>query len=111
MKLEIGMYVRTKRGLIGQIVRINKDSVAIEFNKMWQDQIRLENIIKASFNIIDLIKEGDYVNGKEVYSIGLAKAIYNIINFKDGTFIINYDEVKSIVTKEQFEKLKYKVGD
>ena len=38
MKLEIGMYVRTKRGKIGQIVRINKDSVAIEFNKMWQDQ-------------------------------------------------------------------------
>lgn len=72
MKLEIGMYVRTKRGKIGQIVRINKDSVAIEFNKMWQDQIRLENIIKASFNIIDLIKEGDYVNGKKVYSIGLA---------------------------------------
>lgn len=67
--------------------------------------------IKASFNIIDLIKEGDYVNGKKVYSIGLANAIYNIINFKDGTFIINYDEVKSIVTKEQFEQMAYKLGE
>lgn len=120
MKLEIGMCVRFN-SMINKI--IEKESNYIIFDDNWYDNwgeevssMDINTFIKnykplASFNIIDLIKEGDYVNGKEVYSIGLAKAIYNIINFKDGTFIINYDEVKSIVTKEQFEKLKYKVGD
>lgn len=118
MKLEVGMYVRTKRGQIGKVITIGKDNVAIEFNRMWQDVILKTNIVKEpSFNIIDLIEVGDYVNGYKV------SAIYNpngdeIVNF---TLIMEYGyetintyfddySINSIVTKEQFEAMAYKVG-
>ena len=60
-------------------------------------------IIKSSPNIIDLIEVGDYVNGNKVIDIN------GIIYVKDVGFIEEI-EIKSIVTKEQFESMEYKVG-
>lgn len=111
--MKVGMYVRTKRGQIGEIITIGKDNVAIEFNEMYQDIILKENIIKASFNIIDLIEAGDYANGyyvttgnqnvgsiyiAEIDGLGLKKKLYN-------------KDIKSIVTKEQFEQMSYEVSE
>lgn len=119
MKLEVGMYVRTKRGQIGKVITIGKDNVAIEFNRMWQDVILKTNIVKEpSFNIIDLIEVGDYVNGYKV------SAIYNlngdeivnitlIMEYGYETINTYFDDyfINSIVTKEQFEQMEYKVGE
>ena len=129
MKLEIGMFVRTKRGQIGKIITIGKDNVAIEFNKMWQDIILKENIIKASFNkvyilknIIDLIEEGDIleINGEKyevIYDESYEKLGILIPNRKELSirhsaleYVFKKYEV-AIVTKEQFEQMSYKVGD
>lgn len=129
MKLEVGMFVRTKRGQIGKIITIGKDNVAIEFNKMWQDIILKENIIKASFNkvyilknIIDLIEEGDIleINGEKyevIYDESYEKLGILIPNRKELSirhsaleYVFKKYEV-AIVTKEQFEQMAYKVGD
>ncbi len=64
------------------------------------------DIVNHSFNIIDLIEVGDYVNGCIV------------INKKNDTIqiiqlIIPFDlkekDIKSIVTKEQFKNMEYKI--
>ena len=118
MKLEVGQFVRfkDKRGIeyIRKIVEIPEDnryaSLYLDKEANYSHGLSPKNVIKASFNIIDLIKAEDYVNGKKVYSIGLTIGILNTINFIDGTFII-VDDIKSIVTKEQFEQMSYKIGD
>lgn len=74
---------------------------------MWQDIILKENIIKASPDIIDLIEEEDYVNGKKVDNVALGRGNYIYI----GVHRIYESEIKSIVTKEQFKQMSYKVGE
>ena len=115
MKLEEGMYVRTKDGLIDKVIidykgccnspNCNCKHVSCEHN--YYDE---ENIIKASENIIDLIKAGDYVNGylvTFVYNPDGNKVV-RIELEKDtlkGHIINNSEQIKSVVTKEQFDSL------
>lgn len=75
MKLEIGQFVRTNDGKIGKYVgemAYEKDKVCI-WNDTTKEGIKVtpiidkNTIVKASFNIVDLIQEGDYANGKKVY--------------------------------------------
>lgn len=130
MKLEVGMYIRfkDKNGVqyIRKIVdlpedtrygaiRIDKDS----HNVKW---VSKKNVLKVSENIIDLIEVGDYVNGERV--IALRKDIperYIHMNSKDNFIFVEYDlannwyygidtdKIKTIVTKEQFENMAYKI--
>jgi len=87
------------------------------------------HIIKSSPNIIDLIEVGDYVNGCYVTNrqanhnegitiipkrIGIIKcnAYFNQGNYNDCEFKwVEEKDIKSILTKEQFESMEYKVGD
>ena len=59
MKLEIGMYVRTINGKIWIIT----SQKAISGHR--------KDIKKASYNIIDLIQIGDYVNESKVVDISI----------------------------------------
>ena len=117
MKLEVGMYVRTINGKIWIII----SQKAISGHR--------KDIIKASHNIIDLIEVGDYINGCYVSNkrasvnehlgghpkgIGIIKcnAYFNQGNYDDCKFAwIEEKDIKSVVTKEQFEQMAYKVGD
>lgn len=102
MKLEEGMYVRTNEGKITKIIEIDKDGFervdkCIDFTNY--------NIIKASYNIIDLIEEGDYVNGYKVeYTL---KKLLGFEDGQDGDWYMSNENIKSIVTKEQFESIEY----
>ena len=65
-------------------------------------------VVKHSPNPINIIEEGDYVNGSIVVEI----------LHGDSVIVENYGEeqifengIKSIVTKEQFESVSYKVGE
>ena len=126
MKLEVGMYVRTKRDGIGKIISLNigvedDECCFIELSKR-RTGIKEYNILKASHNIIDLIEVGDYVNGKLVSSLPLFK---NEFIFEEPVNGFKYIKgiagtpiednkcnfIKSIVTKEQFESMSYKVGE
>ena len=102
MELEIGMYVRTLNGKIWII----KSQQSISGHK--------KDIINASYNIIDLIEVGDYVNEYKVYycycadedSTGLF-----IDTEKGREWLDKSSQIKSIVTKEQFESMEYKIGE
>ncbi len=118
MKLELkeNMYYRTYSGSINKITSI-KDYNEREYllNGFY---INKDTIKKVSYNIIDILEVGDYVNGYKV------SAIYNpngdeIVNITlimeygyetINTYIDDYS-INSIVTKEQFEQMAYKVGE
>lgn len=94
MELEIGMYVRTINGKIWII----KSQQAISGHK--------KDIINASYNIIDLIEVGDYVNGRKIDFIS-EDTLYSDYNNAD-YYYFEKEDIKSIVTREQFESMEYK---
>ena len=106
MKLEVGMYARTINGKIWIII----SQKAISGHR--------KDIIKASHNIIDLIEVGDYVNGSKVIDISIigkdkekwvwVEQMEDTDNkYGDDYVGYNNEQIKSIVTKEQFESIKY----
>lgn len=124
MELCEGMYVRTKYGIF-KIRKITKDLAYWKHEKRVLELDRNipyynyrfsfykdESIFKgAKFkdNIIDLIEVGDYVNGNYVEDIG--KTFVNVATgsnyFQNPT--IYEDDIKSIVTKEAFSSVEYRV--
>ena len=67
-----------------------------------------ESIVKSSPNIIDLIEVGDYVNGLKVMEVNNEIKGFGTIVFDKYTSIME-DYIYSIVTKEQFEQIEYKI--
>lgn len=136
MKLEEGMraYSKTCRDYgIGKIVNITEngqgfkgDLIDIQY-KYSKHAIENQDVF-ASHNIIDLIQVGDYVNGYKIDYINLncetpflrSNQPYRVDNTLYSTLIEKgkdynqplhfYEEdIKSIVTKEQFDSMKYEV--
>lgn len=116
MKLEIGMYVRTKYGIAKYIedlvtretiYRLIDKEIVYDNVENWEDCLLDNEISKASHNIIDLIEVGDYVNGEKVI---LKNDGYIEIGTTNDYIGFNNEElVKSIVTKEMFANAEYKV--
>ena len=127
MKLEENMYVRSKNGKIRKII-------SLSFDKAWKSVfvdthtwLKAENIAKASHNIIDLIEVGDYVNGHRIVKIFSNKfngkklliALDREEDYKYSDKLEDYmgedsihifeEDIKTILTKEQFEKRCYKI--
>lgn len=113
-KLELNMYVRTKGGYISQYKYYNTTNMGKLLCIPLSNGTfaNVEDIVKASYNIIDLIEVGDYVNGRLVYKNDEENYLYLIGFDADGNFYEDsLKEIKSIVTKEQMEQMAYKVGD
>lgn len=120
MELKEGMYAYStesrERG-IGRIIKIDENRSHLEVTiktKNGRLTTRKEFTI-ASNNPINLIKVGDYVNGYKVYSGGKKHFDY-IITWDDKCdyfmkIPLHTVDIKSIVTKEQFERESYKVGE
>lgn len=114
MKLEVGMYVRTKIGKIAKIINKYDNSGSLhKENFVWVlDDTSLlalhsQKVVKASNNIIDLIEVGDYVNGSKVNRI---EKDYIVINeMWTGRELLINENIKSIVTKEAFKSAEYRV--
>lgn len=120
MEISKGMYIRTEDGYIGKCIDIDSDNFAFFDKPVYKnfsdtfDSCYLNNIDikKASFNIIDLIKVGDYVNGEKVTS---AESVDKndtdrYLGFGDYDYYIHDNEdIKDVVTKEQFNSMKYVV--
>ena len=118
MKLEVGMYVRTKHNGIGKIVEYINDPTNYFFKcyKLDRNCFNCEEYItesdvigEPSHNIIDLIQVGDIITtnnlcGEVTHTEG--DKIYTTCY--DGEYCYDY-QIKSIVTKEQFESMKYEV--
>ena len=118
--IQVGEYVKSTDGFIAKVEEIDEDFIDFDSpiiigydglcSYFGRDQLHF--IVKHSFNIIDLIEEGDYVNGTEVGCI-LKDELGNI------TDVCYYDEVegqtyslgdiKSVVTHEQMKAMEYEV--
>lgn len=118
MKLEVGMYVKTKNGYICKIININdyrepNMKYGIEANYLRDIMFIGDNdIAKASYNIIDILEVGDYVNSEKIDYISISKDGKKRPLIRDNIYLFDkYKSINSIVTKEQFKQMAYKVGE
>lgn len=126
MKLEAGQFVRTKDGEIHKIKSINDEY--IEYENGFGVPYELKDIIiKASFNIIDLIEtrdilllfDKDYGEKYKAEVVIDGENFKSVINYEQDTLLnLEYElitnehiELLEILTKEQFEKTSYKLGE
>lgn len=138
MKLEVGMYVRTKRKGIVKIDEIIDNGVITyedDLGREWEEEtgrkvIRYigkdgwnsgldeKEILKASYNIIDILEIGDILvddtNRKlEILLIDNELMVRNAGLIYDNNYYIPIKSIaiKSVITHEQMEQMAYKVGD
>jgi hypothetical protein len=115
MKIEVGEYVRTKYGItqFKAYETINGNKLLCMPVKDGSNGIfaNIEDIIKSSPNIIDLIEVNDIVT----YWVDTQSYNGWVQNFVDKELLkdmkekfINED-IKSIVTHEQIENMEYRV--
>ena len=118
--IEVGEYVRTKKGYIAKITeidnfiwfdnKINKESgiPCYELSK-----VEFENLVtKHSKNIIDLIEEGDYVNGEKIGQIENGFLWYGwSTEIDDYSTFFKEKDIETIVTKEQMAQMEYKIKE
>lgn len=124
IEVEVGEYVRLDRNQgINKIVDITWDGL-YESDEIIGDEwgnetyiIGNEDIVKHSKNIIDLIEVGDYVNGYKVINVikgenAPSGKCVDIDSAMDSSLCTFWEEdIKSIVTKEQFKSMEYKVEE
>lgn len=103
MKLEVGQFARTKLGTIGKIEN-NSFYIKLRLKKGNYIMIEEDDIVKASYNIIDILEEGDYVNGLYINSIDKEEG--TIICYTSTFF---EEDIMTIITHEQMEQMAYKV--
>lgn len=118
--MKVGDYCRTDTGIIAKIRKIidykkenqfeylnfNDACVLTNEDDYYNDVVGCKGrIIKSSPNIIDLIEVGDYVNGFYVINKPFNQRIHT--EFDD----FFEEDIKSIVTHEQFSQMEYKMGD
>ena len=126
MKLELkeNMYVRTKDGIIAKVDYIDDDTIFFDKDlyRTYGDSIdflekdNLEKIVKASYNIIDLIKSKDIILGRDGKMYQCWKIykdyVFTYSKNKQGETITLVDyQIDKVLTKEQMEQMAYKVGE
>lgn len=122
--IEVGEYVKTKNGLIGKVNKIElagrgvrfageflTDTI-IQFNdgKSYERRVKDKDIVKHSFNLIDLIEVGDIVKLDDEF------IEYRLIDVFDESIIEGLKQdiktgikINSILTKEQYKRNCYTV--
>ena len=136
MNFQVGKWCRTKNGTIFKIIGGNIDMWEIDISYNYLSKCENEDytsyaynknnnffehlVIKTSYDIIDLIRVGDYVNGSRVVKINCnfeyvdddadtgVNEVDNGLILENNSFIYFGSEITSIVTKEQFEQASYK---
>lgn len=125
-KIEVGEYIRTENGQIYKIEDGAEFYEGIWVDKKHHTYVNNRDIIKHSPNIIDLIEVGDIIeiNNKK-YEVILDKSYEKLgilipnrerlaIRHCSLEYIFSNEgmkefEIKSIVTKEQFKEMEYRV--
>lgn len=122
-EIEVGEYVRTNKGNIGQVIGIFNGHCQAKYHIQFQGKVKVKRqylsthtIIKHSKQLIDLIEVGDIVNGYRVINVineGLCPSgkCVDIDSSKDSSECTLWEnDIQIILTKEQFEANCYKVG-
>lgn len=93
--------MRTDNGEIHKVIDIEKGSIKIK--SQYKEWIGLCCIAKHSKQLIDLIEEGDYVNGELITDKWDTRVSSIRSNFSE-------EDIKTILTKESYMANCYKVG-
>lgn len=120
MEIEVNEYVRTPIGIF-IISHINIDFDDNDKNKclLCQNEkvlfLSIETIksLKHSKQLIDLVEVGDIVNEMEVLDIHKPRDLWEPIEIRVDSRYTNFilaEDIKTILTKEQFEANCYKLG-
>lgn len=123
--IEVGEYIRTKDGYIAKVIKKDKEGwyhCDSTVEECYEDDFKFFkkgelDIVKHSPNTEELIEENDYVNGCVVLEkpyehfgkILIGLDTQQACGWGEGQMPIEH--IKTIVTKEQFERIMYKVGD
>lgn len=112
-EIQVNEFVRTKDGDIFKVADFyEKDNI---YTMVDEKGVLFGNPRKVakkhSFNIIDLIEVGDYVNGVDINFIDRDKSevCHDAHDMLDVCCFHN-DEIRTIVTHEQFKAMEYKAG-
>ena len=106
MKLEVGMYVRTKKGNIYKF----------ETNNSMAKNGAKKYMVNCSYNIIDILEVWDFVNGYKVVDIihnnrKLEPSTMVYCEYGSGNIGFYNEEIKSVITHDQMEQMEYKVEE
>ena len=118
--IKVNEYVRTTDG-IKKIVQINEGKLSTYYGKYIvspeyknSKSINIKNILKNSPNKIDLIEVGDIVNDYKILEIDdmnrSDKKAFTVFKHNEHSYIMIWGEedIKTILTKEQYEVNCYK---
>ena len=123
--LNVGMYIRTTDGIIDKVIidynghcaSPNCECKHISCAKNYYDE---DKIVKARYNIIEILEENDYVNGLRVEKNKYGELYTSYVYYGGDigkqcevytTWLkeLEEDMIYSIVTHEQMEQMAYKV--
>lgn len=134
MDIKVGEYVRTIHGIIGKVIdEISRKYLGkVMIDATYRIDVRekdygasyktvdLSQIKKHSFELKEVLEKGDYVNGMEIDEFDDVEGnLYlGIPIYTDGLMDcieefrpLETIEIQDIVTKEQFDREKYIVGE
>lgn len=125
MKLEVGQFARLKSGYICKIININdfrepNMKYGVEANYLKDVMfIGDDDIVKVSYNIIDILEVGDVIIDKEGHKYPINYEFETDYNDEYKSYEITIDDhitlfLKdglSIVPHEQMEQMAYKVEE
>lgn len=110
MQIKEGYYVRTKYGIAQYKEYDTNKGKLLCMPLMNGTFANVEDILKVSENIIDLLEIGDYVNGLPVTKICTDNETEKkYLNMYGSISEWENEDIKSVVTKEQFNSAKYDV--
>lgn len=89
----------------GQVWDSRFADCSYDHNIMTENDIDAFVIGEPSYNIIDLIRPGDYINGLEVLEI-FENGSMNVFGLFHG---IIPEDIRFVLTKEQYEMMTYEV--
>lgn len=114
MEIEVGDYVRFEDGKIERVTYQLKEFIDEHISKSENNRVEFLGKIKHSKNIIELIEVGDIVedeyNKYEVAFVKYDRIYCNDYNLDDSLITLREQDIKAILTREQFEANCYKVG-
>ena len=126
-KIKVGEYIRTKDGVIAKVTYVDAmmvdcDRDVFDLNNLAMMEIPTEYIeeyiVKHSFDIKELVQAGDII----LYNVNSKMTDIEIVKehidartqektLRVGLWSLEQVKIKEILTKEQFNQMKYIVGD
>lgn len=113
--IEVNDYVRINMDNrncigIGRVSRIVNETIYVNMNNKYNLPVsfQIDKIVKHNKIISEVVEVGDYVNGKLIHKIDKGSN-YCYLYYGNCKTFVDY-QIKTILTKEQFEANCYKVG-